>query len=59
MNDPHPVFKRLREEAPVHYHASLDAWTVARHADVVAATPSAWMPWNYRDALAAAALDSG
>lgn len=36
MNDPHPLFKRLREEAPVHYHPSLDAWTVARHADVVA-----------------------
>jgi transposase len=32
---------------------------LSRHADVVAATPSAWMPWNYRDALAAAALDSG
>ena len=32
---------------------------LSRHADVVAATPAAWMPWNYRDALAAAALDSG
>jgi cytochrome P450 len=34
--DPHPVYKRLREDAPVHYHPSLDAWTVARHADVQA-----------------------
>ena len=36
MNDPHPVFRWLREEAPVHYHPSLDVWTIARHADVVA-----------------------
>jgi cytochrome P450 len=35
MLDPHPVFARLRAEAPVHYHESLDVWTVARHADVV------------------------
>lgn len=34
--DPHPVQRRLRAEAPVHYHPSMDAWTVARHADVVA-----------------------
>lgn len=33
--DPHPVYRRLRDEAPVHYHPSMDAWTVARHADVV------------------------
>lgn len=33
--DPHPVFRRLREEAPVHYVPSLDVWTVARHVDVV------------------------
>jgi cytochrome P450 len=36
MSDPHPVFARLRSEAPVHHHPSLDVWTVARHADVVA-----------------------
>jgi hypothetical protein len=23
-----------------------------RHADVLAACPERWMPWNYRDALA-------
>jgi cytochrome P450 len=34
--DPHPVYRRLRAEAPVMYHESMDAWTVARHADVVA-----------------------
>ena len=32
---------------------------LSRHADAMAAAPSAWMPWTYRDALAAAALDSG
>jgi cytochrome P450 len=34
--DPHPVYARLRADAPVMYHESMDAWTVARHADVVA-----------------------
>jgi cytochrome P450 len=34
--DPHPVYRRLRAEAPIHYQPSMDAWTVARHADVVA-----------------------
>ena len=33
--DPHPVYRRLRAEAPVMYHESMDAWTVARHADVL------------------------
>ena len=34
--DPHPVFARLRAEAPVMHHESLDVWTVARHEDVQA-----------------------
>ena len=33
--DPHPVQARLRAESPVHHHPSLDAWTIARHRDVV------------------------
>jgi cytochrome P450 len=33
--DPHPVYRRLRDEAPVRYVPSMDVWTVARHADVV------------------------
>ena len=33
--DPHPIQRRLRAQSPVHYHASMDAWTVARHSDVV------------------------
>ena len=34
--DPHPVYRRLRAEAPVHHHESMNAWTVALHADVMA-----------------------
>jgi hypothetical protein len=44
----------LAEANPFDYLTAL-----SRHAGAVAATPSAWMPWNYRDALATAALDSG
>jgi cytochrome P450 len=41
--DPHPVFKRLREQAPVHFHESLDMWTIARHADVLSVLRDARM----------------
>ena len=34
LDDPHPVYNRLREEAPVHWSASLGGWVVTRHADV-------------------------
>lgn len=44
----------LAEANPFDYLTAL-----SRHAGAVAAAPSAWMPWNYPDALAAAALDSG
>ena len=30
-----------------------------RHADALATNPPAWMPWNYRGALASPALESG
>ncbi|MEN3272685.1 MAG: hypothetical protein V7636_1446 [Actinomycetota bacterium] len=33
--DPHPVQARLRAESPVHHHRWMDAWTIARHGDVV------------------------
>ena len=36
LRDPHPVFARLRADAPVHYVESFDVWTVARHPDVIA-----------------------
>jgi hypothetical protein len=35
--DPYPTYSRLREEAPVYYHAELDFYALSRHADVLAA----------------------
>ena len=35
--DPYPIYARLREEAPVYYHAGLDFYALSRHADVLAA----------------------
>jgi cytochrome P450 len=32
--DPYPSYARLRENAPVYYVASIDAYAVSRHADV-------------------------
>jgi cytochrome P450 len=34
--DPFPAFHRLRNEAPVHWHAPPGFWAVTRHNDVVA-----------------------
>ncbi len=35
--DPYPVYRRLRDEFPVHHNAQLRFWTLSRHADVLAA----------------------
>ena len=35
--DPYPVYRRLRDEAPAHYNAQLDFWTLSRFADVTEA----------------------
>ena len=35
--DPYPIYRRLREEAPVYYNAELDFWALSRHVDVLAA----------------------
>jgi len=35
--DPYPVYRRLREEFPVHRNAELDFWTLSRYDDVLAA----------------------
>lgn len=32
--DPAPIYRRLREEEPLHYWASAPGWVVTRHADV-------------------------
>ena len=34
--DPYPLYKRLREEDPVHWSEALDAWVLTRYDDVVA-----------------------
>ena len=34
VNDPYPVYARLREEAPVYYNERYDFWAVSRYADV-------------------------
>ena len=35
--DPYPVFKRLRDEAPVHHNADMNFWELSRYDDVCAA----------------------
>lgn len=35
--DPHPTWKRMRDEAPVYYNERLDFYALSRHADVEAA----------------------
>jgi len=37
LADPYPVYRRLREEDPVHYSDVVRAWVFTRHADVVTA----------------------
>jgi cytochrome P450 len=35
--DPYPIYKRLREEAPAYWNERLGFWALSRHADVLAA----------------------
>jgi cytochrome P450 len=35
--DPYPIYRALRDEAPVYHNPSLDFWALSRHADVLAA----------------------
>lgn len=35
--NPYPVYRRLRDEAPVYHHEALNFWALSRYADVVAA----------------------
>ena len=37
LADPYPIYKKLRDEAPVSYHPKLDFWTLSRFADVMQA----------------------
>jgi len=34
--DPYPIYRRLREEDPVHWSELMDAWVLARYDDIVA-----------------------
>lgn len=36
-DDPHPVYRALREEHPVHYVAERDLWVLSRYEDILAA----------------------
>ena len=35
--DPYPVYKQLRDEAPVYHHEPLNFWAISRYADVLEA----------------------
>src|SRR5688572_27067268 len=35
LADPYPLYRRLRDEAPVHWDPFLHAWVVTRYNDVV------------------------
>ena len=35
--DPYPVYRQLRDEAPLHQAPGSGTWCLSRHADVVAA----------------------
>jgi len=35
-NDPYPMYRQLRDRAPVHYSPTSKTWTISRHEDVVA-----------------------
>ena len=37
LGDPYPMYRRLRDEAPVHHHARHDLWALSRWDDVQAA----------------------
>jgi len=37
LADPYPIYKRLRDEAPVYHNAERKFWALSRYDDVVAA----------------------
>jgi len=37
LDDPYPVYRRLRDEAPVFHHRERDVWALSRWDDVQAA----------------------
>lgn len=71
QDDPYPIYRWLRANAPLYYNADLDFWALSRHADVTAAfrcegtysnsmgvslDPSSWGP-QARDVMSILAMD--
>jgi cytochrome P450 len=54
--DPYPVYRALREEAPAYYNEKLDFWALSRHADVLEAFRD---PVTYSNARGVALETSG
>jgi cytochrome P450 len=36
-DDPYPVYRQLRDEAPVYHAADTNTWVLSRHQDVISA----------------------
>jgi cytochrome P450 len=47
VNDPYPVYARLRDEAPLYYNERYDFWALSRYADVERAL-SDWQTFSNR-----------
>jgi cytochrome P450 len=71
QDDPYPIYRWLRENAPLYRNADLDFWALSRHADVTTAfrsegtfsnsmgvslDPSSWGP-QARDVMSILAMD--
>jgi cytochrome P450 len=52
-DDPYPVYKRLRDEAPAYYNAELRFWTLSRFADVF----EAMQDWQTYSSAAGVSLE--
>lgn len=63
QDDPYPVYRRLRDEAPLHHNEEHDFWVISRHADLhravrtdgvysnemgVSLDASAWTPYAHQ-----------
>ena len=38
LEDPHPVYRRMRQQDPVYWSDAIGAWVLTRYDDVLAAT---------------------
>jgi cytochrome P450 len=54
--DPYPTYRWLRAQAPLHYHATLDFYTLARFGDVVAASQD-WQTYSSAEGTLVERLD--